>query len=156
MSGNVKPIPEGYHNVTPYLIVNGAAQAIDFYKQVFGASEVFRFPRPDGRIAHAEIKIGDSIVMLADEDPKAGAQSPQTLGGTAMGLMIYLPDVDQVFQRALTAGAKVRQPVDNKFYGDRSGAVIDPFGHQWTIATHVEDVSPQEMEKRMAAMRHVA
>lgn len=156
MSGNVKPIPENYHSVTPYLIVNGAAQAIDFYKQVFGASELFRFPRPDGGIAHAEIKIGDSVLMLADENPQIGAQSPQALGGTSMGLMIYLPDVDQVFERALAAGAKTQQPVENKFYGDRSGAVIDPFGHQWTIATHVEDVSPQEMEKRMAAVRHVA
>ncbi len=156
MSGSVKPIPENYHSVTPYLIVNDAARAIDFYKQVFGASELFRFPRPDGRIAHAEIRIGDSIVMLADENPQAGAQSPQTLGGTSMGLMIYLPDVDQVFQRALTAGAKEEQPVENKIYGDRSGAVVDPFGHVWTMATHIEDVSPQEMEKRMAAMRQVA
>ncbi len=156
MSGNVKPIPENYHSVTPYLIVNDAARAIDFYKQVFGASELLRFPRPDGRVAHAEIKIGDSIVMLADESPHTAVQSPETLGGTSMGLMIYLPDVDQTFQRALAAGSKERLPVENKFYGDRSGTLVDPFGHQWTVATHVEDVSPQEMEKRMAAMRHVA
>lgn len=144
----VKPVPEGYHTVTPYLIVNGAAKAIDFYKQAFGARECFRVDGPDGRIGHAEIRIGDSIVMLSDEHPEIGARGPQSIGGTPVTLALYLENVDQVFQRAVDAGATVLRPVQNQFYGDRSGSVTDPFGHIWHIATHVEDVPPDEMERR--------
>jgi PhnB protein len=144
-----KSIPEGYHSVTPYLIIKGAAGAIDFYKRVFGATEVMRMPDPSGgRIGHAEIKIGDSHIMLADEYPEMGHRSPQTLGGAGVSLMIYLDGVDEVFKRALAAGAKEMQPLKNQFYGDRSGTVQDPYGHVWTIATHVEDVPPDEMERR--------
>jgi PhnB protein len=144
-----KSIPEGYHSVTPYLIIKGAAGAIDFYKRVFGATEVMRMPDPSGgRIGHAEIKIGDSHIMLADEYPEMGHRSPQTLGGAGVSLMIYLDGVDEVFKRALAAGAKEMQPLKNQFYGDRSGTVQDPYGHVWTIATHIEDVPPDEMERR--------
>jgi PhnB protein len=147
----VNPIPDGYHSVTPYLYIDGAASAIDFYKTAFGAVEVMRLAGPDGKIGHAEIKIGDSHVMLADEFPDMGARSPHTIGGTAVGLMVYLPDVDVVVERAVKAGATLERPVENKFYGDRTGGIIDPFGHRWYIATHVEDVPPEEMEKRAAA-----
>ena len=147
----VKPIPDGYHSVTPYLIIDGATQALDFYQQAFGATELFRLPAPGGRIGHAEIRIGDSIVMLADGVPEMGHRDPKALGGTPLGLMLYVEDCDQVFARAVAAGAKVEQPLADKFYGDRSGTVIDPFGHKWTIGTHKEDVSPEEMERRMAA-----
>lgn len=146
----VKPIPDGYHSVTPYLYIDGAARAIDFYKQAFGAVEVMRLEAPGGKIGHAEIKIGDSHVMLADEFPEMGARGPHTIGGTAVGLMVYLPDVD-VVDRAVKAGATLERPVENKFYGDRTGGIIDPFGHRWYISTHVEDVPPEEMEKRAAA-----
>jgi PhnB protein len=149
---SVKPIPDGYHTVTPYLIVKGAAEAIDFYKKAFGATEIMRFPMPDGRLGHAEIKIGDSFVMLADEFPQMLAVSPATLGGTPIGLCLYVPNVDELFNQAVAAGAKVERPVTNQFYGDRAGTVLDPFGHKWTITTHVEDVSMEEMQKRMAAM----
>jgi PhnB protein len=145
------PIPNGYSTVTPYLIVTGAANAIEFYKTVFGATEVMRFAQPNGQIGHAEIKIGSSIVMLADEAPDMGYRSPQSLGGSGTGIMLYVEDVDRVFERALEAGAKTHQAVKDQFYGDRSGALIDPFGHMWTIATHVEDVSPEEMQRRMDA-----
>jgi PhnB protein len=148
----VKPIPDGYHSVTPYLTVRGAAKAIDFYKEAFGAVEVLRMPMPDGSIAHAEVKIGDSVVMMGEENPAWGNKSPQALGGTPAGLMIYVPDCDAVFNRALAAGATVMKPLADQFYGDRSGTVIDPFGHAWTVATHVEDVGPAEMQKRMDAM----
>ncbi len=144
----VNPVPDGYHTVTPYLIVKGAAQAIEFYKAAFGATEVMRLPTPDGRVAHAEVQIGDSKVMLADEFPEMGATAPQ--GGTPVGLCLYLPDVDAVTERALAAGAKLERPVKDQFYGDRSGTVVDPFGHKWTISTHVEDVAPEEMGRRMA------
>ena len=147
----VKPIPDGYHSVTPYLYIDGAARAIDFYKQAFGAVEVMRLESSGGKIGHAEIKIGDSHVMLADEFPDMGARGPHTIGGTAVGLMVYLPDVDVVVDRAVKAGATLERPVENKFYGDRTGGIIDPFGHRWYIATHVEDVPPEEMEKRAAA-----
>jgi PhnB protein len=150
----VKPIPEGYHSVTPYLIVTGAAAALDFYAKVFGATELMRMPGPDGRIGHAEIKIGDSPIMLADEHPEIDARSPKTIGGTPVGILIYVPDVDAIFNQAVAAGAKVLKPLSNQFYGDRSGTVEDPFGHKWTIATHVEDVSPEEMQRRLAAMKH--
>ncbi len=148
----VKPIPDGYHAVTPYLIVKGAAQAIEFYKKAFGAVEIMRFPGPDGRVGHAEIQLGDSRVMLADEHPQMGAVSPQTVGGTPVGLCLYVKDVDAVAQQAVAAGAKVERPVQDQFYGDRSGTFADPFGHKWTVATHKEDVTPEEMQRRMQEM----
>ena len=145
-------IPEGYSTVTPYLIIKGASEAIDFYKRAFGATEVMRFGAPGGKVAHAEIQIGNSRVMLADEDPERGYRSPQSWGGSGTGIMLYLEDVDRVFSRALQAGAKVLDAVKDQFYGDRSGSLIDPFGHWWTVATHVEDVSQEEMERRMEAL----
>jgi len=147
----VKAIPDGYHNVTPYLHIRGAGAAIDFYKGVFGAKEIMRMPGPIGQVMHAELKIGDSIIMLADENPKVGAMSPQTAGGISVSLLLYVENVDDVVQKAEDSGAKLLRPVQNQFYGDRSGTLIDPFGHMWTVATHVEDVSPEEMKKRMAA-----
>jgi PhnB protein len=153
---NVKPIPDGYRNVTPYLFIRGAASAIDFYKQAFGATELVRMPSPDGRIMHAELKIGDSVIMLADENPKAGVLSPQSLGGASSSLLIYSENVDAMAQKAIDGGAKLVRPVQNQFYGDRMGTLIDPFGHIWSVATHIEDVSPEEMKKRMAAMSQAA
>lgn len=150
MSITVKPIPEGYHTVTPYLIIGGAADAIEFYKRAFGAAELFRMEH-EKKIGHAEIKIGDSPIMLADESPEMGYKSPQTLGGTPVSILLYVEDVDTFFKRALQAGAKQDRPVEDKFYGDRGGSLIDPFGHIWHVATHKEDVTPEEMEKRMAA-----
>lgn len=144
----VKPIPDGYHSVTPYLIVNGAARAIDFYKQAFGATELLRMDGPDGSVGHAEIKIGDSPVMLADEHPQMGFRSPRTLGGAGISLMIYLENVDEVFPRAIAAGAKELRAIQDQFYGDRSGTLEDPFGHVWTISTHKEDLSNEEMIRR--------
>ena len=151
MAGEVRPIPEGYGTVTPYLIVNGAARAIEFYKQAFGATETFRMERPDGRVGHAEIKIGDSHVMLADEHPEMGARGPRSIGGSPISLVLYVEDVDATVNRAVEAGAKLTRPVANQFYGDRTGGVEDPFGHAWYVATHVEDVAPEEMQKRAAA-----
>jgi PhnB protein len=151
-----KPVPEGYHSVTPYLIVDGAARAIEFYKLAFGASEIMRMPGPKGRVMHAELKIGDSVIMLADEPESGSHKSAQTLGGSPVSLMVYLPDVDQVFSRAISAGAKETRPVQDQFYGDRSGNLIDPFGHVWTVSTHVEDVSPEEMQRRMEALPKTA
>lgn len=150
---SVKPIPDGYHSVTPYLIAKDAAVAIEFYKKAFGAIELFRVPGPGGAIMHAEIKIGDSIIMLADEFPQMDALSPTTIGGSPVGLMIYLTNVDEVFARAIAAGGKELRPLQNQFYGDRSGTLADPFGHKWTIATHVEDVTPEEIDRRMAAIK---
>jgi PhnB protein len=147
----VKPVPDGYHSITPYLICDGAAQAIDFYREVFGATEVMRMPAPGGRIGHAEIQIGDSKVMLADEHPEIGARSPKSIGGTAVGITLYLPGVDAVWKKALGAGATEVIPLQDKFYGDRMGTLRDPFGHLWYVATHVEDVSPEEMERRARA-----
>jgi PhnB protein len=142
----VKAIPEGYHSVTPYLIIKGAAAAIDFYKNAFGASEVFRMPDARGKlIGHAEIKIGDSHIMLADEYPDMGYRSPQSLGGTPVSILLYVDDVDTTIPRAVAAGAKLVQPIKDQFYGDRSGTLHDPFGHVWTVATHKKDVSPDEM-----------
>ncbi|MGC1187400.1 MAG: VOC family protein [Candidatus Acidiferrales bacterium] len=148
---NINPIPRGYHSLTPYLFIKGAASAIDFYKAVFGATERMRMPGPDGRIMHAELQIGDSIVMLSDENPQMGALSPQSIGGTACGLNVYLADVDAATRKALELGAKLVRPVKDQFYGDRSGSIIDPFGHLWSVATHIEDVAPEEMQRRMAA-----
>jgi PhnB protein len=152
----VKPVPEGYHVVTPYLICKGAAAAIDYYTKVFGATELMRHPAPDGKIGHAEIKIGDSVIMLADEYPEMKFLSPKTIGGSAVGLMLYVPDADAVFERAIAAGATERQAMEDKFYGDRSGSLVDPFGHMWTVSTHKEDVSPEEMERRAAAAAKAA
>lgn len=148
---SVKPIPEGYHAVTPYLIVRGGVAAIEFYGRAFGAVELFRFPAPDGKIGHAEIKIGDSPIMLADEYPDMGYNGPKTIGGSPVSLMIYVEDVDAVFNRAIESGATVKEAVQDKFYGDRIGTVTDPFGHIWHIATHKEDVSMDEMERRAKA-----
>ena len=151
MTNIVKPIPEGYHTATPYLIVKGAARAIDFYTKAFGAKEMMRMAQPDGRIGHAEIKIGDSPIMLADEFPDIGARSPQSLGGSPVSILLYVEDVDAVFSQAVAAGATLQRPVADQFYGDRTGGVTDPFGHVWYIATHKEDVSSEEMKKRAAA-----
>lgn len=147
-----KPIPDGYHSITPYLVVRGAARAIAFYGQTLGAIEVLRMDGPNGTIGHAEIKIGDSIVMLADEVPAMGARSPETIGGSPVSLLLYVENADQVVDRAVKAGAKLDRPVEDKFYGDRMGSFIDPFGHTWHIGTHVEDVSPEEMARRAAAV----
>ena len=148
----VQPIPAGYHSVTPYLMVRDAARAIAFYRNAFDADEVMRFNGPDGRIAHAEVKIGDSHVMLADESPEQGFVGPQTLGGAGVSLMLYVDDVDATFAQALAAGATVRRPVADQFYGDRVGTLADPFGHVWSIGTHREDVPVEEMQRRMASM----
>lgn len=150
MTTTAKPIPEGYHSVTPYLIIKGAGEAIDFYKKAFNATELFRMEH-EGKIGHAEIRIGDSPVMLADEFPGMGFVSPKTLGGTPVSLMIYVDDVDTTFKRAINEGGKELKPLQDQFYGDRSGTLTDPFGHVWTVATHKEDVSPEELDKRAAA-----
>ncbi|HXT60447.1 MAG TPA: VOC family protein [Pirellulales bacterium] len=147
----VKPIPNGYHTVTPYLIVNGAAKALAFYQQAFGAKELFRMEHPGGKIGHAEFKIGDSPIMLADEFPEMGARSPQSLGGTPVSILLYVENVDQMTEQAVAAGAKILRPLQNQFYGDRSATLADPFGHTWHVATHVEDVSSEEMSKRAEA-----
>ena len=151
MADKVKPIPEGYGTVTPYLIVNGAARAIEFYKQAFGAVETFRMEAPGGRVGHAEIRIGDSHVMLADEHPEMGARSPRAFGGSPVSLTLYVEDVDATVARAVEAGATLKRPVADQFYGDRTGGVEDPFGHVWFVATHVEDVPYEELKKRAAA-----
>src|SRR5205814_10111497 len=146
---SVKPIPDGYHAVTPYLVIKGASQAIEFYKNVFGAVEVFRMADPTtNKVGHAEIKIRDSHVMLADEYPEMGFKGPQAFGGTPVSMLLYVDDVDGTFQKAIAAGAQALKPVEDQFYGDRSGTLSDPFGHMWTIATHKEDVSPEEMKRR--------
>ena len=152
MTTKPKPIPDGYHTFTPYLIVKGAARAIDFYKQAFGATERCRMAMPDGRIGHAEIQIGDSVIMLADGCPEMGAKDPEAFGGSPVMCHLYVPDVDKTFAQATAAGAKVTRPVQNQFYGDRSGMVTDPYGHIWNISTHVEDVTPEEVNKRAAAL----
>lgn len=149
---NVKPIPEGYHSVTPYLVIKGAAAAIDYYKEAFGATELFRMEH-EGKIGHAEIKIGDSPIMLADEHPEMGHVGPKTLGGTPVGIMIYVDDVDTIYNQAIAKGGTEFKPLQDQFYGDRSGTLTDPFGHLWTVATHKEDVSPEEMDRRMAVAK---
>lgn len=151
MAGRVKPIPDGYRGAIPYLICKGAAQAIDFYKKAFGATEFFRMDGPGGAIGHAEIRIGDAVIMLADEFPGMGACSPQTIGGTPMSTYIYVEDVDALTRRAIEAGIKVLRPLANQFYGDRSVHVEDPFGHRWGFATHVEDVPLDELKRRATA-----
>jgi PhnB protein len=149
----VKPIPDGYHTITPYLIVKGGAQALDFYKKAFGATEVMRMAGPDGRIGHAEIKIGDSPIMLADEHPEMGFRGPQSLGGSAVGIVLYVPNVDALFKQAVAAGGKELRPVQDQFYGDRSGTLQDPFGHVWTVSTHIEDLTDEEIGKRAEAFK---
>jgi PhnB protein len=152
----VEPIPEGYPRLTPYLIVDGAAAAIDFYKSVLGASERMRMGGEGGKVGHAELEIGNSVIMLADEHPEMDAHGPKSVGGTPVSLHVYVEDADRVFDRAIEAGATARRPVEDKFYGDRTGTFEDPFGHQWHVATHVEDVSPEEMSKRMAEAEEAA
>jgi PhnB protein len=151
MSGKANAIPEGYEGATPYLIVKGAANALEFYKKAFGATEIMRMPAPGGTVGHAEINIGRAIIMLADECPEMNHRSPQSFGGTPVSMLMYVEDVDAFVKRAVAAGAKAVTPVENKFYGDRSGSLEDPFGHQWHFATHVEDVPPDEMAKRAGA-----
>lgn len=146
----VNPIPEGYPRVTPYLIIDGAAAAIDFYKSVLGATERMRMEGPDGKVGHAELEIGNSVIMLADEHPEMDAIGPKTVGGTPVSLHVYVEDADAVFERAIEGGAKALRGVEDKFYGDRSGSFEDPFGHHWHVATHVEDIPPEEMSKRAA------
>ena len=153
MTNHVKPIPEGYRSVTPYLIIRGAARALQFYQQAFGAVELLRMEAPEGRISHAEIRIGDSTLMLADEHPEIGAKSPEAWGGSPVSLMLYVEDVDRVFAQAMEAGATVDRPLADQFYGDRTGGLKDPFGHVWYIATHIEDVSPEEMARRVEEAR---
>lgn len=145
---SAKPIPEGYHSVTPYLIIQGAAKAIEFYKRAFGAIELFQMPMPDGKVAHAELKIGNSPIMLADGCPEMGFRDPLAIGGTPVSLLIYCEDVDSTFAQAIAAGGTVMRPVQDQFYGDRSGTLTDPFGHVWTVATHKEDLSPAELARR--------
>ena len=153
----VKPIPDGYHSITPYMYVKGAGAAIEFYKKAFGATERMRMPMPDGRVGHAEIQIGDSCIMIADEFPDMGVKGPEAYGGSPMSLALYVEDVDALFGQALAAGAKVVRPIKDQFYGDRSGTLTDPFGHTWTLATHKEDVTPEECHRRMeAAMKEHA
>lgn len=149
---NVQPIPDGYPRVTPYICVDGAAQAIEFLVEVFGAEERMRLTAPDGNIGHAEVAIGDGLIMLSDEYPEMGAVSPKSIGGTAVTLSVYVEDADASFAKAVAAGATGERPVETHFYGDRSGMFIDPFGHRWNVSTHVEDVTPDEMARRSAEM----
>ncbi len=149
MPGQVRPIPQGFHSVTPYLTVNDAARAIDFYKRAFGAQELNRMDAPGGKIGHAEIKIGDSIIMLADEMPGTNTRSPQSVGSTTGGVYLYVENADAVFNQAVSAGAHVEAPLTDMFWGDSYGRLKDPFGHSWSVATHKEDVAPAEMSKRM-------
>ncbi len=149
-------IPEGYNTVTPYLVIKGAAQAIEYYKKVFGATVVVRMDGPDGRVGHAELQIGDSRIMLADENQNTGATSATTIGNSPVSLYLYLPDVDKIVDKAVAEGAKILKPVQDQFYGDRSGFLQDPFGHFWGIATHIEDVSPQEMKERIKKVMQAA
>ncbi|HEX5320867.1 MAG TPA: VOC family protein [Stellaceae bacterium] len=147
-----KPIPDGYRSLTPYLIVDGASRAIEFYKAVFGATERMRLGAPGGRVGHAELEIGDSLIMLADEHPEIGARGPGAYGGSPVGLHVYVADADAVARKAAAAGAKLVSPLEDKFYGDRSGTIEDPFGHRWYVSTHIEDVPPDEIDRRVAAM----
>ena len=150
MTVNAKP--DGYHSITPYLIMDDASAAIEFYKTAFGATELMRLPGPGGKVMHAEIKVGDSPIMLADEFPEMGIRSAKSFGGSPVTLMIYTEDVDAMFAQAIAAGATEKKPLADQFYGDRSGTIEDPFGHSWTIATHTEDVSPEEIDRRFQEM----
>ncbi|MDD5577710.1 MAG: VOC family protein [Methylobacter sp.] len=150
MTANVKPIPDGYHTLTPYLTIRGASDALEFYKKAFGASEILRLNTPDGKIGHAQFKIGDSMFMLSDEN-QGCSSSPEALGGSPVTLHLYVTDADATFSNAIKAGAKEAMPLENQFWGDRMGKVVDPYGHQWLIATHIEDVDPSEFESRMKA-----
>jgi PhnB protein len=152
MADKVKPIPDGYRGATPYLCVHDGAAAVEFYKEAFGAVERLRMPDPSGKIGHAEIQIGDAVIMLSDEFPEMGARSPRSIGGSPAAVLLYFEDVDAVARRAVAAGGKLARPVEDQFYGDRSGKLEDPFGHTWWIATRKEDVSPEEMKKRAAAL----
>ncbi len=154
----VSYVPEGYNSITPYLIIKGAAQAIEYYKKVFGATEVVRMDGPDGKVGHAELKIGDSRIMVADENPSMGQghASATSIGASPVSLYLYLPDVDRVIQRAAAEGAKILKPVQDQFYGDRSGFIQDPFGHLWGVATHIEDVAPKDMKERMKKVMQAA
>jgi len=152
MTTKVKPIPDGYHTMTPYLITKGGAKAIEFYKKAFGATELMRMPGPEGKVMHAELQIGNSRFMMADECPEMQARSPLDLGGSPVSLLLYVEDADSFFTRAISAGAKEVKPLKDQFYGDRCGSLSDPFGHIWHVATHVEDVPPAELQKRAAAM----
>jgi len=153
MTANIKPIPDGYHTLNAYLIVRDASAALDFYKKAFGAAELFRLNMPDGKIAHAEFKIGDSIFMITDENPQCASIAPETLGGSSVKLHLYVSNADDTFADATRAGATGVMPPENQFWGDRMGAVVDPFGHHWLIGTHIEDVDPSEYPARMAACR---
>ncbi|EGW21043.1 MULTISPECIES: VOC family protein [Methylobacter] len=148
----VKPIPDGYHSITPYLMIKGASEAIEFYKRAFGATEIFRLSHPNGQIGHAEIKIGDSSVMLADPCEQGAFRTPQSLGGSSVALHVYVKDVDAQFAQAVSAGAKAVKPVFDQFYGDRTGTLQDPFGHIWFLATHKEDIAPEEISRRAEAL----
>ncbi len=150
---SAKPIPDGYPAITPYLVIDGAARAINFYKDIFGATERMRMPAPNGRVGHAELTIGGSLIMLADPCPEMKAFAPVPGANAPMSLYLYVPDVDTTVARAVAAGATVTHPVETKFYGDRSGGIVDPFGHHWHLGTHVEDVTPEEMQRRMAGMQ---
>jgi PhnB protein len=154
MANAVKPIPDGYHTLTPYLIVKGVKEALDYYEKAFDANVFVQMPAPDGKIVHAEFRIGDSALMIGEEMPDArqGYRGPAALGGTPVGLMIYVNDVDAQFAKAVEAGGKIEKPITNQFYGDRSGTITDPFGHKWTIATHIEDVSEEELGRRFNEM----
>jgi PhnB protein len=154
MAAHVKPIPEGYHSVTPYLIVHDGPAALAWYAEALGAQELFRMEMPSGKIGHAELQVGTSRIMLADESPDSLAKSPRAYGGCPIGLLLYVEGVDAQMERAQALGAKVVRPVEDKFYGDRSGTLEDPFGYQWTLATHVEDVAPEEMQRRLQALQH--
>jgi PhnB protein len=149
---DVKPIPDDYPRVCAYLHIGGAAAAIDFYKSIFGATERIRMGGPDGKIGHAELQIGDSVVMLADEHPEMGIVGPKTVGGTPVALSVYVEDVDATLAKAADAGAKVTRPAEDRFYGDRTASFQDPFGHEWSVQTHIEDVSPEEMQRRAAQL----
>ena len=152
MSEHVKPVPDSYPTLSPYLIVTDGAAAIAFYERVFGARLRMRLPGPQGKVGHAELEVGPAVIMLADEHPEMGARSPATIGGSPVFLHLYVENVDEVVQRAAEAGAKVVRPVETKFYGDRAGMIADPFGHVWSIGTHVEDISPEEIERRAAEL----
>lgn len=152
MASTVKPIPEGHHTVTPYLAIKNAAKALEFYTRGFGATETYKLLLPDGRVGHAEIRLGDSVIMLADEFPEYGGKAPEALGGSPISIHLYVEDVDAFVKRAVAAGARERKPVMDQFYGDRSGQLEDPFGHLWWVATHKEDVPHEELDKRVRAM----